>query len=694
MSVNKRPVTIDDASKFRWLQGATLSPDGRTAVYAVSSIVSEGTKGGDGKSDRKADAAVSKAGGSSAATPRPEQREYSTLYRIDLQSGDTRQLTPGKSTEGGAVFSPDGTKFAFTSDRSGKPQIYVLPMDGGEAQPFTELKQGASGPVWSPDGKSIAFTAGLDHGEKGPPDRTTQPYRVTRSVWRFDGIGDLDLAATHLYVIDVASREVKQLTHGATIDFGPKWSPDGRRILFSRAMAPDVFEASLASLHTVDLSGKVEDALDGWQHVGKAWLPDGKRIVFVGGKKGANKAGTHDDLYVYDLETKSLDNRTPTLERYIQGTLSGRAPNLGLYDSAGVCVTRDGQTTYARVQDGGRVKICRIALTGKESVEPVVDGDRCCALLDIRDERLLFSVDDIANPTDLYVADTDGGGERRLTALNEQLMMEFETLRHVHLRCKGADGADVEGWYVKPTVGTQGPYPSILWVHGGPHFAQGHTFAFDTLLLASAGYGVMFFNQRASTGYGNAFSTGIFADWGNLDYGDLMAGVDEAIAAGLADPDKLGVCGLSGGGNLSCLIVGKTNRFKAAVPQNPMTNWQSFYGVSDVGVEFAVAELGGHPHEIPELYRKCSPITYAHNCKTPTLLIQSEDDWRTPAEQSEQFYTVLRANGCIAEMLRQPRSSHVGSIMGPLPARRAHLESHLGWFDKYILGKEQPAPTP
>ena len=683
MSANKRPVTIADLSKFQWLQGAVLSPDHRIAVYAVSNIVSEKSKDSGGKSERTAE----------AATPTPEEKEYQTLYRVDLQNGDTRQLTQGKSKDSGATFSPDGRTLAFTSDRSGEPQIYLLPMDGGEALPLTGLKQGASNPIWSPDGKHIAFTAGMEHGDKGPPNRATQPYRVTRNVWRFDAIGDLDLAVTHVYVIDVASREIKQLTNGPTIDFGLKWSPNGRKILFGAAMAPDRFDAMLPSLHTVDLNGKVENVLEGWRHIGKAWLPDGERIVFVGEKKGASKAGTHEDLYVYNLETKCLDTRTPTLERSIQGLLSGRAPNLGLYESGDVCVTRDGSAAYARVQDGGRVKICRIALTGKECVEPVVDGDRCCALLDMAEERLLFSADDIAVPADLYVANTDGSGEKRLTRLNQELMTEFEALRHVDLTCKGTDGVDVEGWYVKPTNGAPGPYPSILWVHGGPHFAQGHTFAFDTLLLASAGFGVMFFNHRASTGYGNAFSTGIFADWGNLDFGDLMAGVDKAIAAGLADPDKLGVCGLSGGGNLSCCIVGKTHRFKAAVPQNPLTNWQSFYGVSDVGVEFAVAELGGHPHEIPEIYRKCSPISYAHNCKTPTLLIQCEEDWRVPPEQSEQFYTVLRATGCIAEMQRQPNSSHVGSFAGPLPVRRAHLESQLGWFDKYILSKEQSEPT-
>ena len=164
----------------------------------------------------------------------------------------------------------------------------------------------------------------------------------------------------------------------------------------------------------------------------------------------------------------------------------------------------------------------------------------------------------------------------------------------------------------------------------------------------------------------------------------LMAGVDEAIARGWADADRLGVCGLSGGGNLSCWIVGQTDRFKAAVPENPVTNWVSFYGTSDIGVWFAVEQLGGHPHEIPEIYAQCSPITYAHRCTTPTLLVQGEHDWRCPAEQGEQFYNVLKANGCVAEMVRLPNASHGGAIEGTPANRRAQNEALLEWMQRFL----------
>ena len=139
---------------------------------------------------------------------------------------------------------------------------------------------------------------------------------------------------------------------------------------------------------------------------------------------------------------------------------------------------------------------------------------------------------------------------------------------------------------------------------------------------------------------------------------------------------------------MSCWIVGQTDRFKAAVPENPVTNWVTIYGISDAGVELTPDELGGLPQEIPEVYQRCAPITYAHRCTTPTLLVQGEDDYRCPAEQSEQFYAVLKASGCIVEMLRIPKSSHGGSIDGAPIVRRAQNEALLDWMNRYVLDIE------
>lgn len=653
-----RSMIKDDLFHLKWLQGGLFSPDGSKVLYVVYQVDPE------------------------------TEAETSTLFLLDVVSGVSRQMTGGKNRDGSPAFSPDGKQIAFVSDRNQKPQIFLLPVDGGEARQLTTLNQGASNPVWSPDGKHIAFTAGLDRGEKAP-DFNKDPYRVTRSVWRFDMIGNLDLAVSNIHVVEVESGSTRQLTDDRFLDSGIRWSPDGKRILYTAGFAPESLDAVYSRLHVVDLDGKAQELLANWGYVFNPpyWMPDGKHILFAGNPDADRTLGAHPDLWLMNTETGSMENRTGGLELGLLGGLEGRMPNAAL-GAPFIGLSADASSAYLRVQVRGTVQIFRIALSGAIHAEAVLKGDRCLMLQDMKAGKLLYSADDIISTPDLYIANLDGSAERRLTHINDAFLSGIAMPETVHILCKGTDGVEVEGWLTKPTTGAAAPYPTVLWIHGGPHGAQGHHFATDTHILAGAGYAVLYINHRASTGYGDAFSTAIKGDWGNLDYGDLMAGVDKAIEMGLADADKLGCCGISGGGNLSCWIVGNTDRFKAAIPQNPVTNWVSFYGVSDIGVWFAVRELGGHPHEIPEIYSKCSPITYAHRCKTPTLLIQTEHDWRCPPEQSEQFFTVLRANGCTVEMMRHPLGSHSGSIMGPVGLRKSHIAVTLDWFDRYILGKE------
>lgn len=685
-----RPVTIDDLFDFQWLQGAKLSPDGRMVVYSVTRV--------ERAAENEDDA---------------EDREFSTIYLHDLVQGETRALTAGRTMDAHPIFSPDGRTVAFLRGEVGrgdapertqsKKQIYLIAVDGGEARALTSLPQGAGAPYWSPDGTAIAFAAGIDYGDEEKPDRDKDPYRVTRNVWRFDGVGDLDLAVTNLYVTDVASRLTSRITDHDGMVGGIRWSPDGSLIFYSLSKLPDRWSGTHNLHFVVRPDGTTVHVIDDRPTWGNGtWLPDGSGLVFTGVENPDTPIGTHPDLWLYRLSDGAVTNRTIGMELDIDGSLEGRMPAHGQQD-CGPVIEPGGRFAYLQVQKAGRVAICRIALEGERSCEPRIDGDRTCSLYDCvwaDSERLLYSVADIVSPPDLFVIDTPDGtfdgpsettdatgtagdsAERRVTELNAELMAELALPSVRELEFPGRDGTAVHGWYVSP--GGDTPHPTILWIHGGPHGAQGFQFAFDTLLLTGAGYGVMFVNHRASTGYGDAFSTAIHGDWGNLDYGDLMAGVDFAIAQGFADPDRLGCCGISGGGNLSSWIVSHTNRFKAAVPQNPVTSWRSFYGVSDIGVWFSRKQLGGDPHEIPEIYDRCSPITTAHTCTTPTLLIQCEDDFRCPAEQSEQFYTVLRANGCIVEMLRQPRGAHGGSIRGPLPLRVANLQAKLDWFDRYI----------
>ncbi|MDE2750399.1 MAG: S9 family peptidase [Chloroflexota bacterium] len=642
----------EDLFELRFLNGGALSPDGLRVVYCVNKIDSQ------------------------------KDKEFSTIYRLDIASGEARQMTNGLARDSQPIWSPDGKSIAFISDRDGRAQLHLLPADGGEARQMTRFKRGIGASIaWSPDGSRVAFCAVKD---ADAPDLRREPYRLDRTVYRFDGIGYLDDAVQDIYALHVTSGAIKQLTDDRSHNSNPRWAPDGQSILYDANMRDDATRAMTPELMTVDLKGNQRKLAAGWASLaGASFTPDGERIVFIGRPDDGKPIGTKSDLYELDIASGDLSCRTRNLDVGVGGRLSMDMPVGGLSEQ-NLLVSDDGDFAFASVQRGGTDHIYRVALNGAEDCQPVTQGDCAVFPLDRRGGRLLYAQTSLNTPPELFLRDMASGASTRLTALNDDLLGAIALPETERLSWESIDGVLVEGWYMKPAIGAP-PYPTILYIHGGPHAAYGYGFHFDFQMLAGAGYGVLFLNHRASTGYGDGFSTAIKGDWGNLDYQDLMSGVDHAIALGLADGERLGVCGTSGGGNLSCWIIGQTDRFKAAIPQNPVTNWRSFYGTSDIGIWFAVEQMGGHPHEILETYERCSPITYAHRCTTPTLMVQSEIDWRCPAEQSEQFYTVLKANGCVVEMLRQPAGFHGASISGAVNLRRAHNDAMLDWFATYVL---------
>ena len=670
----KRAIQPDVLFKLKILQDALLSPDGKRAVYGVS------------------------------WTETDTMEDFTNLWLVDIESGVSRQLTYGKWRESGAAWSPDGKQIAFLSNRmDSKAQIFLISPDGGEATQLTTLEQGVgSGPVWSPDGIAtqaggahIAFTASPLPKEKPDPKK---PYRITRTVYRFDGTGYLDPIVQDIYVINVNNPgEPKRLTDDRFNNGEPRWSPAGTEILFIAMMNPDSFEFS-PMLKAVDMEGKVRTIIgEDWGSIDSAeWTPDGigttkggAQIVFVGTPKG-RKIGSKNEMWVIDTKGKNKPkSRSARLKYSFAGALRSDLPkSWRAMGGALLIFSKDGESVYTTVHVAGSIHIYKVALKGKESCTPIIAlPERPCVLMDTDEKSLLYGVSTPTLPCDLFVSDMSGGNERRLTNLNESVLAQLDLAVPERIEYRNQNKEQIEGWLMQPPAG-QAQFPTILYIHGGPHSAYGNMFSFDYQMLAGAGYAVLYTNPSGSSGYGDDFATSIIANWGDLVFDDLMRGVDHAIEKGVADPDKLGCYGLSYGGYMSCWIVGHTDRFKAAIPENPVSNLISFYGTSDIGPRFLEEEMGGPLTENYQRYVDQSPATYAHKSKTPTLMVQGEADFRCPAEQSEQFYTLLKAHGCVTEMIRLPDSPHGGTIGGAPIVRQYANEAMLEWFGKYVKGEK------
>jgi len=321
-------------------------------------------------------------------------------------------------------------------------------------------------------------------------------------------------------------------------------------------------------------------------------------------------------------------------------------------------------------------------------VRRVTGGQRRISALTISGDgtRIAYVAATATNPGDIFVADLDGGNEHQLTHLNRDFLSGFALTEPEEFRVPSlSDGAEIHAWVLKPPgFDPTRKYPLILQIHGGPHTMYGHAFMHEFHAMAAAGYVVVFPNPRGSTGYGEDFARCTQAAWGEKDMPDVMAAVDWVIAQGYVDEHRLGVTGGSYGGFMTNWIIGHTDRFRAAVTQRCLSNLHSFYGTSDIGFGFGEYQFDGNAWEQHERYMRLSPITYVQNMKTPLLIIQQEEDYRTPMEQAEQLFISLKKLGREVEFVRFPGEGHNLSRTGQPKHRVERLDFMLNWFDKHL----------
>jgi dipeptidyl aminopeptidase/acylaminoacyl peptidase len=650
-----RPFGPEDVKRSRHVIDAQLSRDGSFAIYQLSEMVP-------GK------------------TP-DEDAQGSSLWRLDLPGGEPRRLTGKGKVASAPQIAPDGRFVYFLAAMAGAApptaQIWRLPLDGGEADTITDLRQGVASFALSPDGTKIAYAA----LEKAPtPTGPHDHVRVSRRSWRFDPLpGYLNDHAQAISLMSAEGGEARALTGYDGVVQAMEWSPDGTRIaaVVLGKSVRDIF-AMLADLVVVDPAGGETTLIHGSAIAGLFWTADGSGVGFVASPRG--ELSRQMQVFLAGRDGGEPRSRTSELGLAVSGGIQSGSPG---FARGRLKTTADGKALLAPVANGGEVGIWEIALEGAQSARRIVGGERVCRVLDRAGELALLACQDFTTPSELAAVDLASGKERALTGHNAAWRSEIAWPDVRRLTVESAPGVIVEGWVMAP-AGEIGPLKTLLFIHGGPHAGWGATFNEDFLEMAGAGYAVAFANPRGSTGYGDAFSTAIRERWGHPELEDFTAFLDALVAREIADPDRLGVTGVSGGGHLSGWLIGHTDRFKAAVPEQGLYNMLSMYGVSDAGVDLITHELGGAPHEQPERYWALSPLAHAHKCLTPTLLIQGENDVRCPMEQAEQFYTVLKKAGCEVELLRLRGCNHGAHIAGPPPLRRARMEAMRDWFERHI----------
>lgn len=664
MVQNKRGIAAEDFYQIRYTSDPQLSPDGTAVAYVLSAV--------------------------------DDTHAYRThLFVRSLAEKAAIQLTEGAVRDSSPRWSPDGSQLCFVSKRSGKSQIWLIGAKGGKPRQLTRCQTGASNPVWSPDGKRIAFSsmltaadsfADVETGEQ--PEKAQKAIVVSRMKYKSDDFGYVYETDRQIAVVDVATGEVTALTSGPYQHTAGTWSPDGNwlAITANRTDQPD--RQHSVDVHLVPVQGGEWKKLTSSQGTFffPTWSADGKKLAYIGSESPAHLIATQKKLWVADVESCIQTCVTADGDVQVGDSTIGDVRSPGHPNPGGVW-TEAGAGLYFIASKRGNSGIYHTTLDGQ--VTQVIGGERNIYGFTLHEQRqtAVIAVSDPFTPGDLYEVNLLTGEEVRLTDVNRELLAERERPEVVELEFAAEDGWKLHGWLMKPTGIQSGEkYPMVLQIHGGPHSMYGNTFFHEFHLLAAKGYAVLYTNQRGSLGYGEAFVQACCGDYGGNDYRDLLSAVDYACSQfDFIDADRLGVAGGSYGGFMTNWIVGQTNRFKAAVTDRSISNWLSFYGVSDIGYYFTAEEIQANPFVNPEKLWHHSPIRHVANIETPLLIMHGEQDHRCPIEQAEQLYIALQHQGkAPVRFIRFPGASHELSRSGDPEQRVLRLQYTAEWFDTYL----------
>ncbi|MBI2946878.1 MAG: S9 family peptidase [Verrucomicrobia bacterium] len=617
-------------------------------------------------------------------------KNYANLWIIDFDGTNHRPLTTGHRGDSSPRWSPDGTRIIYLSDQDGTPQIYLRWLDTGQTAKLTNLQHPPAGIAWSPDGRWVSFASFVP--AKGPQiaqvpaapsgAKWAEPATVIdKLVYRFNGPGYLKPGYNHLFVVPADGGTPRQISsgnfHHGDFTFRASeavWSPDGKSLLVSANRRPDYelepLDTEIYEFSVADGSVKALTHRRGPDN-SPAVSPDGQSIAFLG----------FDDKYQgYQVTRLYVMNRDGTNARVLSGDLDR--------DVIGPRWTGDNKGVFIRFDDQGNTKLAFYTVDGKlrQIAQDIGGGSSAYAAGSFSispNGHFAFTCSRLNLPVEVGAGTLADPKVRILTALNEDLLAD-KTLGHVEEIWyeSSLDKRKIQGWIIKPPgFDPAKKYPLILEIHGGPFANYGDRFDVEKQVWAAKGYVVFYANPRGSTSYGGEFGNLIHHRYPGDDFYDLNSGVDAVMAKGYIDAENLFVTGGSGGGVLTCWMIGRTNRFRAAASAYPVINWYSFVLTADISAFVAKYWFPGLPWENVEHYEKRSLLSVVKNVKTPTMVITGEEDYRTPMSESEQYYQALKLLQVESVLVRVPGEPHgIRRRPSHWMAKMAYIE---GWFEQH-----------
>jgi acylaminoacyl-peptidase len=603
-------------------------------------------------------------------------------YDSSIWLHDGKGYYPLTSGPGDACpsWSPDGSLISFirTVRQEGQPPQFSLMVlrPGHEPYALFTWPFGVSSPSWSPRGDQIAFTARKPlTNEEWKDYSKREVLLVERLPPFFNGEGFTFDRPRNLYLVDARGGEPRRLT-SHSLDVGDfSWSPDGKRLAYVKQL--DEVQAQYDELRLLNVeTGEDVQLLSKVSIASVAWMPDGNRLALLMHRLERGLS-SHYRLYFYDLKTGELTKADVGLDRNLLNGVNSEARG----PSCSRPLQARDEWAYFLVHDAGRTWLYRASALGR--VEPLLrPEDAVIDEFSVGQEVIYYTRMTESELKELYVL--RGGESARLTDFNSELLRQASLPRAIKAKARSRDGTELDYWVLMPRE-VKGKAPWVLYIHGGPKTSYGYGFMFTFHVLASSGIAVVYGNPRGSDGYSEEFAD-IRGRWGAVDYEDLMAIADDAIAKfPQLEPSRAGVAGGSYGGFMTNWVITHTSRFKAAVTERSCVEWYSDWGTSDIGWYFDQDQLASQqPWRSVDVMLRASPLTYIENVTTPLLIMHALEDYRCPLSQALQLFTALKTLGVEVRMALFPGENHDLTRSGRPKSRVEYLKVILDWLKPHL----------